>query len=117
METQIHSGLFSPGGCLTAQTMRRYLDGSLRTSEKLKVENHLKHCMICSEALEGFKRHRSNDFMKSDLEFLAGKIRKRYSSNPSAKRGLPVTIVFSLIVFLLILLIIYYIIRNLLLTQ
>ena len=117
METQIHSGLFSPGGCLTAQALRRYLGSTLRPVERLKVEEHLRHCLICSEALEGFKRHRSNDFLQSDLDFLSGKIRKRYSANNTAKRGLPVYIVFTLIVFLIILVVIFYLIRYLILNQ
>jgi hypothetical protein len=115
MKTLTHSILFSPGGCLTAQTFRRYLDGSLRSAEKLMVEEHLRHCLICSEALEGFKRHRSNEYMQSDLAFLSGKIRKRYSSRQMPKRGIPVIIVVSLLVFFIILAVIYYIIRYLLL--
>jgi len=117
MKTQTHNVLFSPGGCLTAQTFRRYLDSSLRPAEKLLVEEHLRHCLICSEALEGFKRHRSNGFIQSDLEFLSGKIRKRYSSRQRPKQGLPVIIVLSLLIFLIILLVIYAIIRYLLLGQ
>jgi hypothetical protein len=117
METQTFNVLFSPGGCLNAQAFRRYLDSSLRPAEKLKVEDHLKHCLICSEALEGFKRHRSNEFMQSDLEFLSGKIRKRYASHHMTQRFLPVIILISLLVFLLILLVIYYIIRYMLMNQ
>lgn len=117
METQMHSGLFSPGGCLTAQTLRRYLDNTLRPAEKLWVEEHLRHCMVCKEALDGFKRHRSDDFMQSDLEYLSRKIKRRYSSKRSSKQGIPVTIVFSLFIFLIILLVVYFLIRYLLLSQ
>jgi predicted anti-sigma-YlaC factor YlaD len=111
METQIYSALLSPGGCITAVTLRRYLDSSLRPAEKVRVDEHLRQCIICSEALEGFKRHRSDDFLQSDLEFLSHKIRRRYSSKRTNKQGLPVTIVYSLVVFFIILIIIYYIIR------
>ena len=114
METKKYSGLFNPGGCLTAQTFRRYMDNSLRPAEKAKVEDHLRHCLICSEALEGYKRHRNNSVIQSDLNFLSGKIRKRYSSRQPGKQSLPVSILISLFVFLIILLIIYYIIRYLL---
>jgi hypothetical protein len=78
------------------------------------VDDHLRHCLICSDALEGYKRHQSKAIMKSDLEFLTGRIRKRYSSRQYNK-GLPVSIMISLFIFLLILLIIYYIIRYFLL--
>jgi len=117
METQIHSGLLSPGGCLTARALQRYLNNTLRPVERLKLEEHLRHCLICSEAFEGFKRHRTNDFLQSDLEFLSGKIRKRYSTKNKANRGLPVYIVFTIIAFLIIIVVIFYIIRYLLLNQ
>jgi len=110
MENYKHSGLFNPGGCITAHTFKRYLDSSLRPAEKAMVEDHLRHCLICSEALEGYKRHRNSSFMQSDLEFLSGKIRKRYGSK-QVYRGLPVYILISLFVFLILILIIYFIIR------
>lgn len=117
METRTHSALFSPGGCLTALALRRYLDGSLRPAEKMKVEEHLRNCLICSEALEGFKRHHKTDYMQNDLEFLSGKIRKRYAASNSIKRGLPVTIVISIFVFLILISVIYYLIRFMLINN
>src|SRR5512133_3722456 len=111
METQKYRGLFNPGGCLNSQTFKRYLENSLRPAEKARVDDHLRHCLICSEALEGYKRHRSNTYMKSDLEFLSGKIRKRFSSRQMDKFGLPSSILISLFVFLIILLVIYYLRR------
>jgi hypothetical protein len=113
METQTYSGLFSPGGCLTAQAFRRYLNGSLRYAEKLKVEKHLRHCLICFNALEGFKRHKNYDFLNSDLEFLSGKIRNRYAANKKTRRVIPVLVVFSLIIFFIIIFAIYYLFRYL----
>jgi hypothetical protein len=110
MENYKHSGLFNPGGCITANTFTRYLNNSLRPAEKAIVEDHLRHCLICSEALEGYKRHRNSTFMQSDLEFLSGKIRKRYGSR-QINRGLPVYIFISIFVFLILIFIIYFIIR------
>jgi len=114
MEPLKHRRLFNPGGCLNASTFTSYLDNTLRPAEKARVEDHLRHCLICSEALEGYKRHRSTTLMKSDLEFLTGRIRKRYSAR-QWNRGLPVSILISLFIFLIILLIIYFIIRYFLL--
>lgn len=111
METLQHKGLFNPGGCLTGNTFQRYLEGSLRPAEKARVEEHLRHCLICSDALEGFKRHRSHLVMQGDIEMLSGKIRKRYSVSPLAKKGLPVSILITLFVFLILLLVVYFIIR------
>lgn len=114
MEPVKPRSLFNPGGCLNAATFNRYLENTLRPAEKVRVDDHLRHCLICSEALEGYKRHKSRAFMKSDLEFLSGRIRKRYSERQWNK-GLPVSILISLFIFLLILLIIYYMIRYFLL--
>jgi|WetSurMetagenome_2_1015567.scaffolds.fasta_scaffold20717_3 hypothetical protein len=112
METQRDKGLFNPGGCLTAQTFRRYLDNDLVSSEKTKVEEHLRHCLICSEAMEGFKRqHHSSINLQKDISMLSGRIRRRYSSRRQVNQGLPVTILISVFVFLILIVIIYYIIR------
>jgi hypothetical protein len=115
MTIPTYNGLFSPGGCLTAKAIRSYLEGTLGINGKMEVEKHLRHCRICSEAVDGFSRHQRKDFLRSDLEFLSGKIRKRYASTHKSVLGLPVMVVFSIFVSLIILLIIYYIIRQYLL--
>ncbi len=112
MTTQIRNGLFNPNGCLTAHAIKGYLDGSLRITGKLEVEKHLRHCRICSEALEGFKGHQHAEILKSDIEFLSGRIRKRYAATRRVNQRLPVMIAFSIFVSLIILLIIFYIIRQ-----
>lgn len=114
METRKYSGLFNPGGCLTAGCFNRYIEGSLRPAEKVRVDDHLRHCLICSEALEGYKRQRNTAVIKSDLEFLTGRIRKRFASKRKPAQGLPFSILISLFIFLIIILIIYFIIRSLL---
>lgn len=114
MEPLKHRNLFNPGGCLNAATFNRYLENSLRPAEKVRVDDHLRHCLICSEALEGYKRHQSRTLMKSDLDFLTGRIRKRYSPRQWSK-GLPVSILLSVFIFVIILFIILYIIRYFLL--
>lgn len=111
MNTRKTSGLFNPNGCLTSQAIRGYLEGSLRISGRMEVEKHLRHCRICSEALEGFKRHQPDDFLRSDLEYLSGRIRKRYTAARAGSR-LPVMVTFSIIISLVILLILIYIIRQ-----
>jgi len=115
MTTQTSNGLFNPNGCLTAHAIRGYLEGSLRVSGKLEVEKHLRHCRICSEAVEGFSRHHYTDILKSDIEFLSGRVRKRYASTRIGNRRLPFMIAFSIMISLIILLIIFYIIRQYLL--
>jgi hypothetical protein len=114
METRKYRGLFNPGGCLTSQTFSRYLENSLRPAEKAKVEDHLRHCLICSEALEGYKRHPRTGIIQNDLDFLSVKIKRRYSGRSSHKSVMPMYILISLFVFLIIILIIYYMIRYML---
>ena len=79
---------------------------------KLEVEKHLRHCPICSEAVAGFKGHQHADILKSDIEYLSGRIRKRYASTRRGNQQLPVMIAFSVFVSLIILLIILYIMRE-----
>ena len=115
MATQTTKGLFHPNGCLTAKAIRVYLDGTLRITGRLEVEKHLRHCRICSDAIDGFRRHHAGNYLRSDLEFLSGKIRKRYSPSYARNRRPPFMIAFSIVVSLFILLIILYIIRQYLL--
>jgi len=110
-------GLFHPNGCLTAIAIRSYLDGSLGVKGKIEVDKHLRHCRICSEAMDGFRRHQRKDFLRSDMEFLSGKVRKRYASALRPGRGLPVMIVFSVLISLIILLILFFIIRQFLMNM
>jgi predicted anti-sigma-YlaC factor YlaD len=115
--TNTNNGLFNPNGCLTFKALREYLDGTLRMSVKLEVEKHLKHCRICSEALDGYIRHYKRILLGSDLEFLSNKARRRYSSAQIRNQRLPVMIAVSIVVSLIILLVVYLIIRHYLLNQ
>lgn len=114
MKTATHSALFIPGGCLTAQAFRGYLNGSLSAAEQIRVKEHLRSCRICSDALEGYKRHRNHEFLQGDLDMLSTRIRKRYAAHHNRKNTFPVMIVVVLVVFFIIILIAYYIIRFLL---
>jgi hypothetical protein len=92
--------------------MRSYLDGSLRMAGRLRAEEHFKKCSLCTEALQGYRRH-GQSFLHSDLEFLSKRVRRKYSGKPDLPgRRLPVLILFSLVTSLLILLGIFYIIRQ-----
>ncbi|MCK4465692.1 MAG: hypothetical protein KAU83_08270, partial [Bacteroidales bacterium] len=48
--------LFNQSGCLYFDTLQRYQRKNLNSSERELVENHLKECQLCREALEGFAR-------------------------------------------------------------
>ena len=93
--------------------IRSYIDGSLRMTGRLRVEEHTKKCNLCAEALQGYYRHSQKSLMHSDLEFLSKRIKRTYARNPDIPgRQLPVLILFSLATSLLILLGIFYIIRQ-----
>jgi hypothetical protein len=108
-----HNRLFGPGGCLTALAMRSYLDGSLRLSGRLQVDEHLKKCKLCSEALDGFRQRGHKSYLQGDLEYLSKRIRRTYSVKDYAPgRRFPVLIILTLGVFILLLISIFYILRQ-----
>jgi hypothetical protein len=113
MISSVHNRLFSPGGCLTPLAIRGYLDGTLRLSGRMQVEEHLKKCKLCAEALEGYKSRGSKSYLHSDVEYLSRKVRREYNSRSySPGRRMPVFIAFTLAVFLLIVAIILYVLHQ-----
>jgi len=57
MNNHLNTGrLFNQSGCLYFDTLQRYQRKNLNSSERELVENHLKECQLCKEALEGFAR-------------------------------------------------------------
>ena len=57
MNNHLNTGrLFNQSGCLYFDTLQRYQRKNLNSSERELVENHLKECQLCREALEGFTR-------------------------------------------------------------
>lgn len=57
MNNHLNTGrLFNRSGCLYFDTLQRYQRKNLNSSERELVENHLKECQLCREALEGFAR-------------------------------------------------------------
>jgi len=118
MITSVNNRLFSPGGCLTPMAIRGYLDGTLRLGGRIQVEEHLKTCKLCTEALEGYKSRGSKSYLHSDVEYLSRKVRRAYNSRSySPGRRLPVFIAFTLAIFLLILVLIFYVLHQNIINQ
>ena len=112
MISSVHNRLFSPGGCLTTLAIRGYLDGTLRLSGRMQVEEHLKTCKLCAEALEGYKGRGTKSYLHSDVEYLSRKVRRAYNSRSySPERRMPVLIAFTLAVFLLIIVLVFYVLH------
>jgi len=112
MIPSIHNRLFGPGGCLTASALEAYINGSLRLTARMKFEEHVKICSICAEALEGFKRYGRAGYLRTDVEFLTRRIRKKYTGRLIHERRVPVLILLSLTTFLLLFLGVFYILRQ-----
>lgn len=113
MNTTDTKRLFTPGGCLTAATIRNYLNGSLRLSAKLQVDEHVKKCPMCAEALEGFKSHARRPYIHSDVELLSKKVRYTYSRRAQPQGGkLPLLIFFTVVAFLVLMMTAFYILRQ-----
>jgi hypothetical protein len=112
MISSAHDRLFGPGGCLTSQAIRSYLDGSLRPGGRIQVEEHIKKCRLCSEALKGFKKHGRGKYFNRELAFLSKRIRRTYSGGfVQPDRKLSLLVLFSLIAFLFIVLGVFYVFR------
>jgi len=113
MTSSVHNRLFSPGGCLSPLAIRSYLDGSLRLSGRMQVEDHLSKCKFCTEALDGYKSRGSKNYLHSDVEYLTRKVRRAYHVNSyGSGRRMPVLIVFTLALFLLVLALIFFILHQ-----
>jgi hypothetical protein len=105
--------LFGPGGCLTPQALRSYIDGSLHFGSRRLVEEHIKKCRLCSEALGGFKKHGRDKYLESDLAFLSRRVRRIYRGNRyEPDRKLPVMLLISVILLLFILLGIFILVKQ-----
>jgi cytoskeletal protein RodZ len=84
----------------------------------MQVEEHLKKCKLCTEALEGYKSRGSKSYLHSDVEYLSRKVRRQYNSRSySPGKRMPVFIAFTLAVFLLIVAIILYILHQNIINQ
>ena len=70
--------LFNPNGCLSKYAVHTYRKGTLGPKEKILVEDHMKSCEMCTEALRGYKSHQRTRLLYRDLDFLSRRIRRRY---------------------------------------
>ena len=114
MITHQNSRIFGPGGCLTPQAIRAYLDGNMSAAARMQVEEHNRHCRLCAKALEGFRSHHRMPYVQSDLNFLSKKIRRTYvSEGTQPLRKLPLLILISLAISIVLLIAVFFIIRML----
>lgn len=48
--------LFNQSGCLSREAILAWLENRLSPSERILMEDHLKGCDLCRDAIEGFER-------------------------------------------------------------
>ena len=104
--------LFTRNGCLTSYAVRMYITERLPSDKKEKVEDHLRHCEMCTEAIKGFSNHKRFLNKRKDLTQLTRKIRRRYihTKDPANRNGIIFIGLITAAVFI-ILIIIYLIYR------
>jgi hypothetical protein len=103
--------LFNRNGCLSRYGVHVCTVNKISPEEKAMVEEHLKRCALCSEAVRGYKGFRQPVFLKNDLHFLSEKIRKRYRREEKAQKRSFLFIAFVVVSIAVIAVIIYLLYR------
>jgi len=102
--------LFNRNGCLSRYALYAYTSNSLSRAEMEMIEEHLRKCELCSEAIKGYKKHHQSVLFKNDLHFLSRRIRDRYNKQYSEqKRSLLFLayVVISVVILLILVFLIY----------
>ncbi len=55
MKSQLLDTFYTTSRCLSEQEVQTYLDGNIDKELRLRVENHLLDCELCSDAMDGFQ--------------------------------------------------------------
>jgi len=69
--------------CLTLDQILSYLKGNLSNTERMKVQQHISSCELCSEAVEGYSDEDLDDVPRI-IDTLKDEIRK---NNPLERRS------------------------------
>jgi predicted anti-sigma-YlaC factor YlaD len=114
MATHLSDRMFTPGGCLTFHAIHAYLEGSASLSVKARIEEHLRHCQMCSEALEGIKSQQGKSFVQRDLDYISKSFRNKYSrQHKGSYSRFPILIALAVTVALLLLVAVFYVLWKL----
>lgn len=79
------SPLLTPSGCLTSQTIRRYLEGNLSPEDQYSVMDHLDTCRFCQDAAEGLARVKNSRVTDREIASLNKQILERTSAATSRR--------------------------------
>ncbi|HNS16195.1 MAG TPA: TonB family protein [Bacteroidales bacterium] len=84
------SPLLTPSGCLTSQTIRSFLEGSLSVDDQNIVLDHLDTCRFCQDAVEGLTGGKNSRVTDREIASLNQQILEMTSA-ASSRRLRPVT--------------------------
>lgn len=107
--------LFNQNGCLTSIAMHSYVKGTAGKDEIQMIEDHLKTCQLCANAVKGFKSHLKTVPFKRDMFFLSRKVRRLYmrTSYRQPDRNLYVFLGLSVIAVMVLIALLYFLFRYL----
>ncbi len=72
--------IIDEGECLSLVKMKKFLEGSLSASELHEAENHLLHCELCSDAIDGLASLPQESFLQSNIDFINAQISSKIVS-------------------------------------
>jgi hypothetical protein len=67
---------YNPLRCLNVHELKAYSKNLLPKEERMKVEQHIHHCELCKDALEGYSFFKENN-IESKVSSINKRIRKR----------------------------------------
>jgi len=97
---------FSPGGCLTFFAIRSFLDGSAGLAAKARIEEHVRNCKLCSDALEGFRSHSRTAGLDSEMNLLSRNVShhfraQRYRIAPRFQFQIVIAVALSIVLLVI----------------
>ncbi len=103
--------LFNRNGCLSRYAIYAYTRNSLDRSELEMIQEHLRKCELCSEAIKGYKKYNKSVLFRNDLHFLSRRIRNRYNKEYSEQKRSLVFLAYVVILILILLILGFLIYR------
>jgi len=103
--------LFNRNGCLSSYAICAYAKNTLGRNELALVNEHLKTCELCSEAVRGYKNYHHSVLFNKDLHFLSRRIRHRYNRETAPQKKTMAFLAYVVISVIIILMIAYLLYR------
>jgi TonB family protein len=72
--------LFTPGGCLSAEAIHKYVTGLLSDKDNELVKKHIDECAFCADAVEGYKSIKLKEPITKTVQQINREIEKKYET-------------------------------------